>query len=100
MCNKKGKPVKDNRTPLIDPDYYDAVEVVETRKSYKVVFNIITIFGMSISSITDELFTIVDTVFDSLSLRKPDKAVVNIQGVMTKEGAVVKRDIEVEHIYD
>ena len=32
MCNKKGKIVKDNPTPIIDPDYYDSVDVSETTK--------------------------------------------------------------------
>ena len=31
LSNKKGKPIKEKPTPIIDPDYFDAVEVSEKR---------------------------------------------------------------------
>ena len=36
LSNKKGKPIKEKPTPIIDPDYYDAVEVSEKKGEVKV----------------------------------------------------------------
>ena len=41
LSTKKGKPIKEKPTPIIDPDYYDAVEVSEKKDQVKVKIYIV-----------------------------------------------------------
>ena len=99
-CNKKGKIIKGKTNPTIDSDYYDAITITDTIKENSVKIYLITVFGESISSITDEIFDKIAAVYDSLKVKKPDTTKIFIMGMKTNSGLVVKRDIEVQHSYD
>lgn len=93
LCNKKGKEIKDKPTPLIDPDYYDSVEVIEKKNDMRVKIYIIARFGNSISGITDEIMKRIEKDFRMLKLEMPGSISVNVKGV--KSGRLIKRNIEV-----
>ena len=99
-CNKKARIIKDRIAPIIDSEYYDAVNVTDTIKENSVKVYIITMFGESISKICDEIFARIVKVYDSLQVKVPDVAKIYIMGMKTTSGVIVKRDIEVEHSYD
>lgn len=99
-CNKKGKIIKDNPAPLIDSDYSDAIVVTDTIRENSVKIYLVTTFGESISAITDEIFSKIEQVYDSLHVNKPDIAKLFIMGMKTTSGIIVKRDIEVERRYE
>ena len=93
LCNKKGKLIKKNPTPFIDPDYFDAIEVYEKRQEVRVKIFIITKSGSSMSDISDEIFRHVESDFALLKLPKPGSIVVGIKGVMRDQ--LDRRNIEV-----
>lgn len=93
LCTKKGKPIKDKPAKFIDPDYYDALEVYEKRQEVRVKVFIITVFGMSISDIADQIFAKIEADFELLRLKKPGVISVNVRGVMSQQ--LIKRNIEV-----
>ena len=93
LCNKKGKLIKKNPTPFIDPDYFDAIEVYEKRQEVRVKIFIMTAEGSSISDVSDEIFSHVESDFDLLKLPKPGSIVVSVKGVMSDQ--IAKRNIEV-----
>ena len=99
-CNKKARILKDKIAPIIDSEYYDAVNVTDTIKENSVKVYLITMFGESISNICDEIFERIAKVYNSLQVKVPDVAKIYIMGMKTTSGVIVKRDIEVEHIYD
>lgn len=93
LCNKKGKEIKDNPTPFIDPDYYDSVEVSEKKNDIRVRVFIIARFGNSISRIADEIMGRIESDFRMLRLDMPARISVSVKGV--KSGRLIKRNIEV-----
>ncbi len=99
-CNKKGKIIKDKISPIVDSDYLDAVTVTDTIKENSVKIYLVTMFGESINSITEEIFARITNVYDSLRVKKPDVVKIFIMGMKTTSGAVVRRDIEVQHSYE
>lgn len=99
-CNKKGKIIKDKNTSIIDSDYSDAITVTDTIKENSVKIYLVTLFGESITNITEEIFSKISDVYNSLHVKMPDIAKIYILGMKTTSGAIVKRNIEVEHSYD
>ncbi|MBR2673874.1 MAG: hypothetical protein IKE52_00210 [Mogibacterium sp.] len=93
LCTKKGKPVKENRTPWIDPDYYDAIDFSDKRGAEKVSLNIIVMRYVGISELSDAVFEIVENAFELMRLKKPRTIKLKIRGVMSD--VVSKRNIEV-----
>ena len=93
LCNKKGKPIKDKPTPWIDPDNYDAIDVIEKRGEANVKINIIIKQGHNISQMSDAIFDAVESGFELLRLDKPKNINIKVRGVMSD--ALVKRNIEV-----
>ena len=93
LCNKKGKEIKDRPTPLIDPDYYDSVEVSEKKNDIRVNIYIIARFGNSISRIADEIMGRIESDFRLLRLDMPGCITVNVKGV--KSDSLIKRNIKV-----
>ncbi|MBQ6388386.1 MAG: Asp23/Gls24 family envelope stress response protein [Mogibacterium sp.] len=93
LCNKKGKIIKEKSSKLIDPDYFDALEVQEKRQDVKVKIFVITMFGINITDIADEIFSRVENDFEMLRLKKPGKISLHVRGVMSDQ--LVKRSIEV-----
>ena len=71
LSNKKGKPIKEKPTPIIDPDYYDAVEVSENKGEVKVKIYLVIKYGGNISRIADKIFEAVENDFSMLRLNKP-----------------------------
>ena len=63
LSNKKGKPIKEKPTPIIDPDYYDAVEVSEKKGEVKVKIYLVVKYGGNISRIADKIFEAVEKDF-------------------------------------
>ena len=92
LCNKKGKVIKDNPTPLIDPDYYDSVEVSEKKNHIRVKVYIIARFGNSISRLSDEIMNRIESDFRMLRLDMPSSITVSVKGVMSSK--LIKRNIE------
>ena len=99
LCNKKGRIIKEKPTPLIAPDYHDAVIVTDTIKENSIKLYVIVVFGKSISSVADELFERIGAIYDSLKHKKPDVVKFRVRGMKTAAG-IVKRDIEVQHSYE
>lgn len=93
LCTKKGKPIKEKPTPLIDPDYFDAVEVSEKRDAVSVRIYIIVKFGNNISQLADNIFDSVESGFDMLRLGKPASITVKVRGIMSD--GIVKRNIDI-----
>jgi uncharacterized alkaline shock family protein YloU len=93
LCNKKGKQIKENPTPLLDPDYYDAVEVSDKKNFVKVRVYVIAHFGYSIPGLAEAIFDRIESDFRLLRLDMPARISVNVKGVMA--GILVKRNIEI-----
>lgn len=98
LCTKKGKPIRNkssrSKQPrLLDPDYYDALEVYEKRQEVRVKVFIITMFGISISDVADKIFEKIESDFQLLRIPKPGVISVNVRGVMSEQ--LIKRNIEV-----
>ena len=96
LSNKKGKPIKEKPTPIIDPDYYDAVEVSEKKDHVTVKIYLVVKNGKNISETADKVFEAVEKVFDTLRLAKPSVINVKVRGVAgTGNGVIVKRNIDI-----
>ena len=86
LCNKKGKLIKDKPTPLIDPDYYDAVDVSDKKGHVTVKVYVILEAGCSISEIAEEVFGIIERDFEMLRLERPECAVNVGNSFKSKQG--------------
>lgn len=96
LSSKKGKPVKDNPTPFIDPDYFDAVEVSDKKDSISVKIYIVVRYGNNISETADRIFESVEGVFEMLKLKKPDTISVKVRGIADlMKDDIIKRNIDV-----
>lgn len=96
LSNKKGKPIKEKPTPIIDPDYYDAVEVSEKKDEVKVKIYLVVRNGVNISETADMVFEAVEKDFDMLRLRKPSSITVKVRGIAgVMNGVIVKRNIDI-----
>ena len=96
LSDKRGKPIKEKPTPIIDPDYYDSVEVSEKKDQVKVKIYIVVKNGNNISETADKIFETVEKDFDMLRLRKPAVINVKIRGVSGyMNGVIVKRNIDI-----
>ncbi len=96
LSDKRGKPIKEKPTPIIDPDYYDSVEVSEKKDQVKVKIYIVVKNGNNISETADKIFETVEKDFDMLRLRKPAVINVKIRGVSgDMNGVIVKRNIDI-----
>jgi uncharacterized alkaline shock family protein YloU len=93
LCNKKGKLIKDKPTPLIDPDYYDAVEVSGKREHVNVKIYIVVRLGNNISALADRIFKMIEGDFDLLRLNRPDTITIKVRGIMSDD--IIKRNIDV-----
>lgn len=98
LCNKKGKLIKKNPTPFIDPDYYDAVEITDNNKEFSIKIFLIPKLGKNISEMTDTLLEKIEEDFSLINLRKPDKFTISIKGILSR--TITKRDIEVTRSND
>jgi uncharacterized alkaline shock family protein YloU len=96
LSNKKGKPIKEKPTPIIDPDYYDAVEVSEKKDQVKVKIYILVKNGKNISETADMIFEAVEKDFEMLRLPKPVTISVKVRGLAgDKNGVIIKRNIDI-----
>jgi uncharacterized alkaline shock family protein YloU len=96
LSNKKGKPIKEKPTPIIDPDYYDAVEVSEKKDQVKVKIYIVVKNGKNISETADMIFEAVEKDFEMLRLPKPVTISVKVRGLAgDKNGVIIKRNIDI-----
>ena len=96
LSNKKGKPIKEKPTPIIDPDYYDAVEVSEKKGEVKVKIYVVIRYGSNISRIADRIFEAVENDFGMLRLDKPRMISLKIRGITAvKSDEIVKRNIDI-----
>ena len=96
LSNKKGKPIKEKPTPIIDPDYFDAVEVNEKKDNVTVKLYIVVKNGKNISNTADMVFEIVENIFGMLRLSKPSVITVKVRGLAgDKNGVIVKRNIDI-----
>jgi uncharacterized alkaline shock family protein YloU len=96
LSNKKGKPIKEKPTPIIDPDYYDAVEVSEKKDQVKVKIYIVVKNGKNISETADMIFEAVEKDFEMLRLPKPVTISVKVRGLAgNKNGVIIKRNIDI-----
>ena len=93
LCNKKGKPIKDKPTPILDPDYLDAVDVSEKKGSAAVKVYLLIRSGCNISAVAEEVFEKVEADFRMLSLDNPSSISVKVRGLISDE--IVKRNIDV-----
>ncbi|MBR2389228.1 MAG: Asp23/Gls24 family envelope stress response protein [Mogibacterium sp.] len=96
LSNKKGKPIKEKPTPIIDPDYYDAVEVSEKKDEVKVKIYIVVNSGINISETADKIFGAVKNDFEMLRLRRPSDITIKVRGIASdKNGVIVKQHIDI-----
>ncbi len=96
LSNKKGKPIKEKPTPIIDPDYFDAVEVSEKKDEVKVKIYIVVKREKNISETADRIFETVEKDFEMLRLDKPSSITVKVRGIEgTMNGVIVKRNIDI-----
>ena len=96
LSNKKGKPIKEKPTPIIDPDYYDAVEVSEKKDEVKVKIYIVVNGGINISETADKIFGAVENDFEMLRLRRPSDITIKVRGIASdKNGVIVKQHIDI-----
>ena len=93
LCNKKGKLIKDKPTPLIDPDYYDAVDVSDKKGHVTVKVYVIIDEKCSISAAADEVFSKIEQNFEMLRLNRPETIKFKVRGIMSDE--IEKRSIDV-----
>ena len=96
LSNKKGKPIKDKPTPIIDPDYFDAVEVSEKKDEVKVKVYIVVKKEHNISEVADRVFETIEQDFEMLSLKKPTVISVKVRGIEDETNSVIaKRNIDI-----
>ena len=97
LSDKRGKPIKEKPTPIIDPDYYDAVEVSQKKDQVvKVKIFIVVENGKNISEVADKVFEAVEKDFDTLRLQKPAVINVKVRGIAGEmNGVIVKRNIDI-----
>ena len=96
LSNKKGKPIKEKPTPIIDPDYFDAVEVSEKKDQINVKIYIVVNNGKNISKTADLIFEAVEKDFEMLRLDKPYSISVKVRGIAGEmNGVIVKRNIDI-----
>ena len=96
LSNKKGKPIKEKPTPIIDPDYYDAVEVSEKKDQVRVKIYIVVKNGKNISETADKIFEAVENDFEMLRLGKPADITVKVRGIAGEmNGVIAKRNIDI-----
>ena len=95
LSNKKGKPIKDKPTPIIDPDYYDAVEVSEKKGEVKVKIYIVVKYGNNISALADRVLDAVENDFLMLRLEKPRTISVKVRGISGLSEEIAKRNIDI-----
>ncbi len=93
LCNKKGKLIKEKPTPLIDPDYYDAVEVSEKKGHFTVKIYVIINEGYRIADVANDVFRKIEQDFDMLKLDRPESIKFKIRGLKSDE--IEKRSIDV-----
>ena len=96
LSNKKGKPIKEKPTPIIDPDYFDAVEVSEKKGEVKVKIYVVIKYGSNITATADRIFEAVESDFDMLRLGKPRTISLKIRGITgVTSDEIVKRNIDI-----
>ena len=96
LSDKRGKPIKEKPTPIIDPDYYDAVEVSEKKDQVKVKIYIVVKNGKNISDTADRIFEAVEKDFEMLRLHRPTTISVKVRGISgAMNGVIVKRNIDI-----
>lgn len=92
-CSKKGKVVKSRPTPIVDADFYDAVEYSESKNFIKIRAYIILVNDEHDASAVAELLTDrIEKIFTTLGIRKPDNITVTVKGFQSKQ--LLKKDIE------
>ena len=96
LSTKKGKPIKEKPTPIIDPDYYDAVQVSGKKDQVKVKIYIVVKKNKNISETADRIFETVEKDFEMLRLDKPASISVKVRGIEgSMNGVIVKRNIDI-----
>ena len=96
LSTKKGKPIKENPTPIIDPDYYDAVEVSEKKDQVNVKIYIVVKRGQNISETADRIFEAVEKDFEMLRLGRPTGITVKVRGIAgDSQGSIARRNIDI-----
>ena len=96
LSTKKGKPIKEKPTPIIDPDYYDAVEVSEKKDQVNVKIYIVVKSGQNISETADMIFEAVERDFEMLRLGRPACITVKVRGIAGEaQGAISRRNIDI-----
>ena len=96
LSNKKGKPIKEKPTPIIDPDYFDAVEVSEKKDQVSVKIYIVVKKEKNISETADRIFESVENDFEMPRLKKPASISVKVRGIESvMNGVIVKRNIDI-----
>ena len=96
LSTKKGRPIKEKPTPIIDPDYYDAVEVSEKKGEVKVKIYVVVRYGSNISETADRVFGTVEKDFEMLRLEKPRTISFKVRGIAgVMDDEIVKRNIDV-----
>ena len=96
LSDKKGKPIKEKPTPIIDPDYFDAVEVSEKKDQVSVKIYIVVKKEKNISETADRIFESVENDFEMLRLKKPASISVKVRGIESvMNGVIVKRNIDI-----
>lgn len=96
LSNKKGRPIKEKPTPIIDPDYYDAVDVNEKKGEVKVKIYVVIKYGSNISKTADRIFEVIENDFSMLRLDKPRTISIKIRGITgVNSDEIVKRNIDI-----
>ena len=93
LCNKKGRLIKEKPTPLIDPDYYDAVDVSEKKGNFTVKIYVIISAGCRIADIANDVFRKIEQDFEMLKLDRPESIEFKVRGLKAAE--IEKRSIDV-----
>ena len=93
LCNKKGRPIKEKPTPLIDPDYYDSVDVSEKKGRVTVKVYVLVDREARITDVADEVFTKIEQGFEMLRLARPETITFRVRGLLGRE--IEKRSVDV-----
>ena len=95
LCNKKGRLIKEKPTPLIDPDYYDAVDVSDKKGHVTVKIYVIVDHKSSIPAVAGRVFEKVEQDFGMLRLEKPETIQFKVRGLINREEEIVKHSEDV-----
>lgn len=94
LCTKKGKLIKDRPTPFIDPDFYDAVDIAESKGNTSIKVYVLLKKGVRAAEAAEKIFDMTEDIYVLLRLRLPNSISVKVRGII-EDGETEKRSIDI-----